>query len=120
MFGPSILVTPVVKSGIERMKVYLPEYPAGWVDFWNGASYKGGETVDVDIDLTKIPLFVKAGSILPLGPTRQFASEETDEPWEILIYPGADATYSVYEDEGNNYNYEKGNTSVNFYRKIKS
>jgi len=108
MFGPSVLVAPVVESGIRQMKVYLPEYPAGWVNFWNGASYKGGQTVDVDIDLTKIPLFVKAGSILPLGPTRQFAAEETDEPWEIRIYPGADAIYSVYEDEGNNYNYEKG------------
>ncbi|WP_410490247.1 glycoside hydrolase family 31 protein [Bacteroides cellulosilyticus] len=108
MFGPSVLVAPVVEGGINRMKVYLPECPAGWIDFWNGASYKGGQMVDVDVDLEKIPLFVKAGSILPLGPTKQSTFEDTEEPWEIRIYPGANGTYSVYEDEGNNYNYEKG------------
>ena len=63
MFGPSVLVAPVVEGGINRMKVYLPECPAGWIDFWNGASYKGGQMVDMDVDLEKIPLFVKAGSI---------------------------------------------------------
>lgn len=108
MFGPSVLVAPVVEGGISRMKVYLPEYAAGWIDFWSGVPYKGGQMVDVDIDLAKIPLFVKAGSILPLGPVKQYASEDTEEPWEIRIYPGADGVYSVYADEGNNYNYEKG------------
>lgn len=108
MFGPSILVAPVVESGVNRMKVYLPECSAGWVDFWNGTPHKGGIFTDVNVDLMKTPLFVKAGSILPLGPQKQYASEETEQPWEIRIYPGADGSYSVYEDEGINYNYEKG------------
>ncbi|MCD7938969.1 MAG: DUF5110 domain-containing protein [Bacteroides intestinalis] len=60
----------------------------------------------------KTPLFVKAGSILPLGPQKQYASEETEQPWEIRVYPGADGSYSVYEDEGINYNYEKGQFST--------
>lgn len=108
MFGPSILVAPVVESGVNRMKVYLPECSAGWVDFWNGTPHKGGIFTDVNVDLMKTPLFVKAGSILPLGPQKQYAAEETEQPWEIRIYPGADGSYSVYEDEGINYNYEKG------------
>lgn len=108
MFGPSMLVAPVVESGVNRMKVYLPECSAGWVDFWNGTPHKGGIFTDVNVDLMKTPLFVKAGSILPLGPQKQYASEETEQPWEIRIYPGADGSYSVYEDEGINYNYEKG------------
>ena len=108
MFGPSMLVAPVVESGVNRMKVYLPECSAGWVDFWNGTPHKGGIFTDVNVDLMKTPLFVKAGSILPLGPQKQYAAEETEQPWEIRIYPGADGSYSVYEDEGINYNYEKG------------
>ena len=112
MFGPSILVAPVVESGVNRMKVYLPECSAGWVDFWNGTPHKGGIFTDVNVDLMKTPLFVKAGSILPLGPQKQYASEETEQPWEIRIYPGADGSYSVYEDEGINYNYEKGQFST--------
>ena len=112
MFGPSILVAPVVESGVNRMKVYLPECSAGWVDFWNGTPHKGGIFTDVNVDLMKTPLFVKAGSILPLGPQKQYAAEETEQPWEIRIYPGADGSYSVYEDEGINYNYEKGQFST--------
>lgn len=87
MFGPSILVAPVVESGVNRMKVYLPECSAGWVDFWNGTPHKGIFT-DINVDLMKTPLFVKAGSILPLGPQKQYATEETEQPWEIRIYPG--------------------------------
>ena len=112
MFGPSILVAPVVESGVNRMKVYLPECAAGWVDFWDGTPHKGGIFTDINVDLMKTPLFVKAGSILPLGPQKQYAAEETEQPWEIRIYPGADGSYSVYEDEGINYNYEKGQFST--------
>ena len=86
----------------------MPENAAGWVDFWSGKKYRGGQTTEVDIDLAKIPLFVKGGSIFPFSFGKQYASECKDTPLEIRIYPGADATFVLYEDEGDNYNYEQG------------
>lgn len=112
MFGPSLLVAPITEGKVKQWNVYLPEYAEGWIDFWSGEKLNGGQSVIVDVALDKIPLFVKAGSILPLGPEKLFASEETDEALEIRIYPGADATFSIYEDEGDNYNYEKGKSAT--------
>ncbi len=112
MFGPSLLVAPVTEGKVKQWEVYLPQQTNGWIDFWNGKKYAGGQYVNVDVDLEKIPLFVKAGSILPLGPEKQYASEETDQPWEIRIYPGASSTFTIYEDEGDNYNYENGKYSM--------
>lgn len=112
MFGPSLLVAPVVEGGVSQWEVYLPSNAGGWIDFWSGQSYRGGQNAAVEVDLAKTPLFVKAGSILPLGPVKQYASEETDQPWEIRIYPGADGSCTVYQDEGINYNYEKGKYST--------
>ncbi|KAA6329046.1 Alpha-xylosidase BoGH31A [termite gut metagenome] len=112
MFGPSFLVAPVLDEGKSQWAVYLPENPAGWIDFWSGNHFDGSQTVNVGVDWETIPLFVKAGSILPLGPEQQYTSEKPDAPWEIRIYPGADAKYTIYEDEGNNYNYETGAYSV--------
>lgn len=108
MFGPSLLVAPVTEGKVKQWNVYLPEYAEGWIDFWSGNKFNGGQSVNIGVTLEKIPLFVKAGSILPLGPEKQYASEDTDKPWEIRIYPGADTTFTIYEDEGDNYNYEKG------------
>ncbi len=112
MFGSSILVAPVVEGGVDRMEVYLPERPAGWIDFWSGETHSGGKSVTVAVDLTKTPLFVEAGTGVPLGPAKQYAAQPTDEGWEIRIYPGADGSFTVYEDEGDNYNYEKGRFST--------
>jgi len=112
MFGPSILVAPVVEAGVSQWKVYLPQNQGGWIDFWSGKKYTGGQTVSVDVDISKIPLFVKGGSIIPLGPEKQYASEETGATWEIFIYPGKDGSFTVYQDEGTNYNYEKGKFSA--------
>lgn len=112
MFGPSLLVAPVTEGKVKKWNVYLPEYAQGWIDFWSGEKFNGGQTVTTGVTLDKIPLFVKAGSILPLGPEKQYASEDTDKPWEIRIYPGANATFTVYEDEGENYNYEKGKSAT--------
>jgi len=69
---------------------------------------KGKQFIEVPVDLTAIPLFVRAGSIIPMGPARQFTSEQSDEPLEICIYPGEDASFTLYEDEGDNYHYEEG------------
>lgn len=112
MFGPSLLVAPVTEGKVKQWSVYLPEYAEGWIDFWNGEKFTGGQTITTNVTLDKIPLFIKAGSILPLGPEKQYASQDTDKPWEIRIYPGADATFLIYEDEGENYNYEKGKSAT--------
>jgi alpha-D-xyloside xylohydrolase len=87
--------------------VYLP---AGnqWIDFWTGETQPGGTSVVADAPIDKIPLMVKSGSILPLGPFVQYAAEKPADPIELRVYPGADASFTLYEDENDNYNYEKG------------
>ncbi len=86
---------------------YLPK-GANWYDFWTGKLYKGGQNVVLTTTLDKVPMFVRAGSILPLGPEMQYVGEKSWDNLEIRIYPGADGEFSLYEDEGDNYNYEKG------------
>jgi alpha-D-xyloside xylohydrolase len=86
---------------------YLPK-GANWYDFWTGRLYKGGQNVVLTTTLDKVPMFVRAGSILPLGPEMQYVGEKSWDNLEIRIYPGADGEFSLYEDEGDNYNYEKG------------
>ncbi|MDP4208219.1 MAG: glycoside hydrolase family 31 protein [Bacteroidota bacterium] len=107
MFGKSILVTPITEPNVNSWDVYLPK-AAGWYDFYSAANYKGGQTVKADAPLDKIPLFVKAGTILPIGPDVQYATEKKWDNLEIRIYPGANSSFTLYEDEGDNYNYEKG------------
>ena len=87
--------------------VYLP---AGcrWFDFWTGQSYRGGREVTLETSLDRVPMFVRAGSILPLGPEMQYVSEKKWDNLELRVYPGADAAFTLYEDEGDNYNYEQG------------
>ena len=108
MFGNSLLINPITQSNVQSWKTYLPEHEAGWIDFWNGKAYEGGQYVDIPASIEKIPIFVKAGTILPLGMKKQYASENLSAPLEIHIYPGEDASFILYEDEGDNYNYEKG------------
>ena len=86
---------------------YLPK-GANWYDFWTGKLYKGGQSVVLTTTLDKVPMFVRAGSILPLGPEMQYVGEKAWDNLEIRIYPGANGEFSLYEDEGDNYNYEKG------------
>ena len=86
---------------------YLPS-GAEWYDFWTGKRFKGGQKVTLQTQLDRVPMFVRAGSILPLGPEMQYTSEKSWDDLEIRIYPGADGTFVLYEDEGDNYNYEKG------------
>ncbi|MCQ2227838.1 MAG: DUF5110 domain-containing protein [Bacteroidales bacterium] len=112
MFGKSFLVNPVVMPGVATYKTYLPKHKAGWYDFRTGRLYEGGQTVETPVTLADIPVFVKAGSIVPMGPVKQYAMEKSDEPMDICVYPGADATYVLYEDEGDNYNCEQGKYST--------
>ena len=107
MFGPSILVNPVVKSEVINRKIYLPE-PNKWHDFWTGKIIDSGQTIEYPTPIETIPLFIKAGSVIPFGPVQQYVDEKLNAPIDIRIYSGADAEFVYYEDEGNNYNYEKG------------
>jgi alpha-D-xyloside xylohydrolase len=88
-------------------KVYLPGRST-WIDFWTGEKYNGGQTVTAPAPIDIMPLFVKAGSIIPMGPFIQYAEEKPADPIELRIYPGADGSFELYEDENDNYNYEKG------------
>lgn len=107
MFGKSLLVAPVFEQGISQMPVYLPK-DTKWYDFVTNKMYAGGDTYQMPIVKERIPVYAKAGSIIPLGPSVQSTSEERDAPWEIRIYGGSDGKFTVYEDDGTSYNYEKG------------
>ncbi|MEJ5258851.1 MAG: TIM-barrel domain-containing protein [Anaerohalosphaeraceae bacterium] len=95
--------------------VYLP---AGteWLDFWTGKTFAGGQTLEADAPIDKIPLYVRAGSIIPMGPFIQYAAEKPADPIELRIYPGADGSFVLYEDENDGYNYEKGAYSTIEFR----
>ena len=112
MFGHELLVAPVVTPSTDRMNVYLPQHPPGWFNFWTGEHVPGGETLSTDAKLDQIPLFVPAGSILPFGPEEQYVLEKRGDPIELRVYPGANATFTLYDDEGTNYNYEHGAFSL--------
>ena len=112
MFGPAFLVSPVTESklspGAKATRiVYLPK-SSEWYDFWTGKKFAGGQALEADAPIDKIPLFVKAGSLVPMGPLVQYATEKPADPVELRIYPGADGSFELYEDENDNYNYEKG------------
>jgi alpha-D-xyloside xylohydrolase len=126
MFGRSLLVTPVTQAQYlkkvvngkdttwgedfivkKSTAVYLPA-GTSWFDFWTGEQVAGGSTIEKETPLDIIPLYVKAGSILPLGPQVQYAAEKKWDHLEIRVYPGSDGQFVLYEDENDNYNYEKG------------
>jgi alpha-D-xyloside xylohydrolase len=122
MFGKSLLVCPVTTpmyskdtkedfSTIKTRQLYLPK-GADWFDFWTGEKNIGGQTIVKETPIDIIPLYVKAGSILPIGPKVQYATEKKWDNLEIRVYPGADGEFTLYEDENDNYNYEKGSYST--------
>jgi alpha-D-xyloside xylohydrolase len=112
MFGPELLVSPVLAPGVKSWPVYLPTSSGGWFDFWTGEKFDGGHTVSVDSPLERVPLHVRTGSILPLGPTLRFTDEKPADPIELRIYTGADADYTLNEDNGVDYSYEKGERAI--------
>jgi alpha-D-xyloside xylohydrolase len=111
MFGPAILVSPVLKANATRRSVYLPLSPA-WYDFWSGASTPGGKEIEAEAPLDRMPLYVRAGSILPMGPEIEYAAQNPGGPIELRIYRGADGAFDLYDDAGDSYDYEKGQHSV--------
>jgi alpha-D-xyloside xylohydrolase len=111
MFGKAFLVAPVTEPNVKEWNVYLPE-PASWYDFWTGKRFNGGHTIKTAAPLDKIPLFVKAGSIIPMGKFIQYAGQKPLDTLEIRVYKGADGRFDFYEDEGDSYDYENGNYTV--------
>jgi len=106
LWGRNLLVAPVVEQGATTRKLYLPH--GAWFDFCTGERVEGGREITRQVDLETIPLYVRAGSILPLGPVKQHAYEKSSEPLSISIYPGADASFLLYEDDGKSFAYRKG------------
>jgi alpha-D-xyloside xylohydrolase len=106
MFGPALLVSPVLTEHATSRVAYLPA-GSDWFDFWTGERTRGGASITVPAPLDRIPLAVRAGSILPLGPVIEYAGQASD-PIELRVYPGADADFTLYEDEGDSYRYEQG------------
>ena len=106
LFGPAILVSPVTTQGATSRRVYLPQ--ATWYDFWTGAKTEGGKYIEAEAPLEKLPLFVRAGSIVPMGPTMEWSTEKPADPIEVRVYPGADGDFTLYEDENDNYDYANG------------
>lgn len=119
MFGSSLMVCPVtdpmyygvdsklLKGTMKKREVYLPK-GTDWYDFWTGEKLSGGQTIMADAPIEKIPLYVRAGAILPMTNAVNHTGEISGQPIEIKIYGGADGSFTLYEDEGDNYNYEKG------------
>lgn len=107
MFGPSLLINPVTEFKARSRNIYLPQNTA-WFGLFDGKYYEGGKTILVDAPYENIPIFVKAGSIILFGPEIQYASEKPANPIKLFIYTGNDASFTLYEDEDINYNYEKG------------
>lgn len=106
LWGESMLVAPVVEPGATRRAVYLP---AGvWWDYWSDTPVNGGTEVAREVNLETIPLYVKAGAILPIGPLKQYTGEVSSEPLTLRVYPGADGAMTLYEDDGVSFDYEKG------------
>lgn len=119
LFGPALLVCPVTHpmyyesgskplEGVKKTRtVYLPA-GCGWYDFWTGQYYQGGRTLEADAPLEKIPLYVKAGSILPMGPAVEYPAQDAHPELTLHVYPGASGSFILYDDEGDSYRYEKG------------
>ncbi len=110
MFGPAFLVNPITEPAAITRQLYLPQ--SQWYDFWTGSALAGGRAINVPAPIEQMPLYVRAGSILPLGPALEWSAEKPEDPIEVRVYPGADGDFALYEDENDNYDYEKGKYAV--------
>jgi alpha-D-xyloside xylohydrolase len=110
LLGPSLLVNPVYSSGVHDRELYLPA-GKGWYEFYSGKYNRGGQHIRADAPYEKIPVFVKEGSIIPFGPELQYTEERAADPITLFVYTGSNAEFTLYEDEGTNYDYEQGSYS---------
>jgi alpha-glucosidase/alpha-D-xyloside xylohydrolase len=106
LYGREILVAPVFEKGAASRAVYLPR--GTWYDFWTREKLEGGREIARKVDLETIPLYVRAGAIVPMGPVKQYTWEKVDAPMTVWVYPGADGTFSWYEDDGASFNFRNG------------
>ena len=106
LWGRDILVAPVTDKGATSRSLYLPR--GAWYDFWTDEKIDGGREIQRAVDLATMPLYVRAGAILPLGPVKQYTAEKVDAPLELRVYPGADGSFTLYEDDGRTFGYRKG------------
>jgi alpha-D-xyloside xylohydrolase len=108
MFGPAFLVAPVTTYQARSRNVYLPQTDGGWYDFWTGYHTGGGRALDAPAPFDSMPLFIRAGAIIPFGPELHYIGEKPADPITLCVYAGADGTFTLYEDDGVTYGYERG------------
>ena len=115
LFG-DILVCPVVRPLAEAKsrKVYLPKGNR-WYDFWTNEAYDGGQWIEVNVSIDRLPLYVKAGSIIPTSDVVEYSAAQADKPVTLNVYPGADTSFSLYQDSGDGYAFEQGDYSITRY-----
>jgi len=106
LWGRDILVAPVVEKNASSRRLYLPR--GTWFDLWTEARTEGGREIDRAVDLATMPLYVRAGAIVPMGPVKQFTAEQVDGPLTVTVYPGADGTFALFEDDGRSFAYRNG------------
>jgi alpha-glucosidase/alpha-D-xyloside xylohydrolase len=106
LWGRDLLIAPVVEKGATTRRVYLPK--GDWLDFWTNERVAGGREIERAVDLGLVPMYVRAGAVIPTGPVKQYVDEPSDAPLELTVYPGADGTSSWYDDDGRSFDYRKG------------
>jgi alpha-glucosidase/alpha-D-xyloside xylohydrolase len=112
LYGREILVAPVVEKGAAMRSLYLPR--GNWYDFWTKERFEGGREIERKVDLETIPLYVRAGAVIPMGPVKQYTTEDLAAPLALWVYPGENGAFSLYEDDGKSFDYRKGEfTRVN-------
>ena len=122
LFGPSLLINPVYTFHATDRSVYLPA-GQGWYDLYTGKFEEGGRRINAAAPYERMPVYVKEGSVIPVGPDLQYTAEKPADPITLFVYTGKDASFSLYEDEGINYNYEKGaysNININYSEQDKT
>jgi alpha-glucosidase/alpha-D-xyloside xylohydrolase len=106
LWGRDILVSPVVEKGATVRRLYLPK--GAWFDFWTGEKLEGGREIERTVDLETLPLHVRAGAIVPMGPVKEWVDQPVDGPLTVTVYPGADGAFTLYEDDGRSFDHRKG------------
>ena len=106
LFGRDLLVAPVVEKGATSRSLYLPH--GTWYDFWTDETHEGGSEITRHVDLATLPVYVRAGAVLPMGPLKQYTAEVVDGPLTLTVFPGANGEGSVYEDDGETFDFRKG------------
>ena len=109
LWGRDILVAPVTEKGAKERRLYLPR--GTWFDFWTGDRLEGGREISRQVDLATMPIFVRAGAIIPMDPVRQYTDEKVEGPLTLWVYPGTDGEFVLYEDDGRSLNYRRGQST---------